>query len=128
MRIEDFKLEFCNDEKIMMDFTIEPTKELIKTLNDIRYKEGFRQLVQDCDDDIRYEFYVQQNAENTTLKLFGKAIDSVDNGEYYIIDLTENEHEELIWKVIEKYKEFYNKKQIEYWNSETLDVNVVERR
>ena len=111
MRFEGVKIRemyFSND--VQCDYIIdEPNspivdQDLMQALIDIRCEQGF---TPETDENLHYGFILVEWLESTSVTLHGYVAD--ENGEHtwYDIDITSEEEEILIDKLIEKKKETY---------------------
>ena len=104
MRFKDIKLaELYIDRDGYGDY-LAYCDDLHDWLNDKRKSYGYTDLVTlECDNDVYYDFYLMFDAEKHKIELQGKCnYGEMDDEVWYKVDLTREEEEMLIWKLINK--------------------------
>lgn len=107
MRFQDVELIDINLNGDTVDFQLTDTDELIETLNNIRKRNGYEDLVSvDLDNDTYYNFYLVCNLDNNKIELLGVPNNSVDDDwTNYGIGLFPEEEKMFMWKVIKMLKD-----------------------
>lgn len=106
MRFEDIKLDSLEMDcgKYDGNYCVPATNELIEITNRIRAGRGNTDLVGvNYDNDVYYTYYLLFNVDEKEITLQVEvAHGEKDDFVWYTIDLSQEEREMLIWKVIEE--------------------------
>ena len=112
MRFQDVELIDINLNENTVDFQLVDTNELVETLNVIRKRNGYEDLVSaNLDNNTYYTFYFVCNLNNNKIELLGVSNNSAnDDWVNYEIALFPEEEKMLMWKAIKMLKD-----EIERW-------------
>lgn len=105
MRFEDLVIcepYFNNDCEI--NYVVESCDDLIEAMIDIRCDNGF---TADTDQNLVYRFILVEWLEKTSVTLHGYVVEANGEHSWYDIEITPEEEEMLIDKLIEKKKEAF---------------------
>lgn len=107
MRFQDVELIDINLNEDTVDFQLVDTNELVETLNVIRKRNGYEDLVSaNLDNDTYYIFYLICDLDNNKIGLFGVSNNSAnDDWVNYEIALFPEEEKMLMWKAIKMLKD-----------------------
>jgi hypothetical protein len=106
MRFEHIELESLDTNlgngEYDGNYVVPATDELIEITNKIRENEGMTDLVSvDCENDVYYTHYLTFNIDKKDISLYADvAHGEKDDYKSYIITLTPEEKEMLLWKVV----------------------------
>lgn len=115
-RFNDIKISgryYSDEEKAL--YVVEPTEELVETINSMRKEKGFTDLVTDnTSKELHYNFSLYSDLNSCEAGLCGYCVGGQgDDGEPYDIELSDEERENITWKLVEYMQMLTNRAQKE---------------